>query len=383
MRRAGFIFMALMVMTGCDDPAPPTELSRNDCKRLVLVDQETGNRIRGAEDIAIDQEAGIAIISAYDRWAVERNVRETKSSTPQGGLYLVRLEDLRFDQDILTVEDISLSFKASRDFHPHGIDLHTAEDGQRTLGVINRRYTNDSRADEPIWKWETTLEIFRLNDGQLQHQRTVRTERLCRANDIVTLNANEFLFSRDHGACSDRSVLLEDIFRLSRGEIVRLTTPRTQDSPLKIEVIATDIGYANGLAIDREKNWLFVAATTEKAVRVYDLDAIGTAPSQNFTSRIEVSGGPDNLFRMEDGDLLVAIHPSLLAVGFYRRQWLGRSRAASRIIRLSPEDGRTRLLWDDPDGTLFSAATIAARLGPYLLIGSVADEGLTVCSIPE
>lgn len=381
-QQAVFIICALPVLAGCGETMPSAELTDEDCRRVSLVDQETGLKIRGAEDIAVDPEAGIAIISAYDRWAVEQDMDDGRTMIPQGGLYLVTIAALRADRDTLTVTDLANSFKAGSDFHPHGIDLHIAQDGRRILAVINRRYQKGNTTDNNNWQQETTLEIFRLQDLELQHQRTVRHERLCRANGIVLLSSRQILFSRDHGACDDRGALLEDIFGSAKGEVVQLNLPQQTDGPVEVENIAERLGYANGLAVDRNRNQLFVAATRESAVHVYDLDAISASSTEAAVRQIDVTGGPDNLTLLKNGDLLAAVHPSLLSIGLYRRQWLGRTRAPSRILRLNPQDGSVRVLWQDADGSTFSAASVAVSLGPYLLIGSVADDGLMVCRYP-
>ena len=192
-RQAAIIVCAFAVTIGCDEPIPVAELTDQDCRRVALVDQDTGLKIRGAEDIAVDPEAGIAIISAYDRWAVERNIDDGHNTIPQGGLYSVSIAELRADRDTLTVTDMAASFKTGSDFHPHGIDIHIAEDGSHILAAINRRYRNSNTSDENVWQQETTLEIFRLQDLELQHQTTVRHERLCRANDIVLLSPRQVL----------------------------------------------------------------------------------------------------------------------------------------------------------------------------------------------
>ena len=122
-----------------------------------------------------------------------------------------------------------------------------------------------------------------------------------------------------------------------------------------------------------------MAATREAAVHVYSLDTPSASPTKAAARRIDVTGGPDNLTLLNNGDLLTAVHPSLMSIGLYRRQWFGRTRSPSRILRLNPQEETAQVLWQDLDGRIFSAATIAAVLGPYLLIGSVADDGLMVC----
>ena len=94
-----------------------------------------------------------------------------------------------------------------------------------------------------------------------------------------------------------------------------------------------------------------------------------------------VPGGPDNLTVSSDGGIVAAVHPSLMAIGLNRR--LGVGKAASRIVKIDPETGAVEILFNDPHGELFSAATVAAEWNGGLILGSVTDEGLLFCKGAE
>ena len=66
-----------------------------------------------------------------------------------------------------------------------------------------------------------------------------------------------------------------------------------------------------------------------------------------------------------------------MLMALHRR--LGIGRAPSRIIKANPQTGAVEILFDDPDGALFSAATVAVEWAGALIAGSVTDEGLLVC----
>ncbi|MEO1001460.1 MAG: hypothetical protein AAFW69_12805, partial [Pseudomonadota bacterium] len=73
--------------------------------------------------------------------------------------------------------------------------------------------------------------------------------------------------------------------------------------------------------------------------------------------------------------LPVALHPSLSRLALHRFGWMGR--APSRVVRV--EDGAVEVLFDDPRGRLYSAATVAAQQGDRLVIGSVTEDALLIC----
>jgi len=62
---------------------------------------------------------------------------------------------------------------------------------------------------------------------------------------------------------------------------------------------------------------------------------------------------------------------------FARR--LGIGAAPSRIVEADPSTGRVDILFDDPKGKTFSAATVAVETRDGLIAGSVLDEGVLVC----
>jgi hypothetical protein len=49
-----------------------------------------------------------------------------------------------------------------------------------------------------------------------------------------------------------------------------------------------------------------------------------------------------------------------LRLALYIKRWLGVTSAPSRVLAISPGDGTSQVLFDDPEGELISAATAAA-----------------------
>ena len=116
-----------------------------------------------------------------------------------------------------------------------------------------------------------------------------------------------------------------------------------------------------------------MAATREKSLIVFEERSGGV----DEVSRIAVPGGPDNLSATKDGKIIAAAHPSLWRLGLNRKMGVGK--APSRIIKADIQSGDVEVLFNDPSGQTFSAATVAVETENGLVVGSVTDEGLLIC----
>ena len=126
------------------------------------------------------------------------------------------------------------------------------------------------------------------------------------------------------------------------------------------QIIAVDAGFA-------------VAATREKAVHIFTKDEGGRA--QHVVA--DVPGAPDNVTFAGDGDVIAALHPNLIRLALNRK--LGLGKAGSRIVRINAQSHDADLLFDDPSGAVFSAATVGVETDLGLVAGSVTDAGVLVC----
>jgi hypothetical protein len=173
----------------------------------------------------------------------------------------------------------------------------------------------------------------------------------------VAADANGVVTSFDHGSCG-LGAGFENVFGLKRSGVAR-----------RGETLFDKALFANGLA-HRQNGDLVMAATREDALLTLGDDFAETG-------RIAIPGGPDNLTIADDGDIVAAVHPSLFKLMLTRKFGLGA--APSRIVKADPETGAVEILFDDPKGALFSAATVAIETENGLAAGSVTDEGLLVC----
>jgi hypothetical protein len=321
-----------------------------DCRRVALLDVATGNSIRGVEDLALDPARDRLYVAAYDRRGVERAVRRKEFSIPEGGVYTVSLSGLVDGRDTAPATAFVRREDIAGGLRPHGIS-YNAEIGE--IAFINRGYQRLNG------RWKMIPRVERIGvRGEIIVGKEAATP--CAANDLLD-EPRLSMISFDHEHCDWRAGL-EDAFSLRRSGVVDEDGAPLYDRAL----------YANGIARTADGG-IALAATREKAVLLMDERAGGLTLSR----RIALPGGPDNLTLATDGAIIAAVHPSLFLMGLHRR--LGFAAAPSRIVKADPATNSVEVLFDDPEGALFSAATVGAEWNGALIAGSVTDDGLLVC----
>lgn len=326
----------------------------DQCRRVTIVDAASAAAVVGAEDLAFDRAAGRILISAYDRRKVEREEATSAFDLSQGGIYAAPVEALAGDDTMLTLPSLVARETVGGGLRPHGLSFDPV---RREIIFVNRSY---QRIDGE-WRMTPRLEragadgaVF-VGDGDAPR---------CSANDVATLGETTVV-SFDHASCGWRG-RVEDIFAL------RASGVATAEG----ENVFEGVGHANGV-VALESGALALAATRDMQLLVLTPDG----EKFGIERTISLPGAPDNLTVTADGEIVAALHPSLLAIGMQRRLGLGRS--GSRVVRVNPETGETTLLFEDRRAKLFSAATAALEEGGLLVIGSVADSGLVVCKRSE
>ena len=358
-----------VVWTGA---AAANELS---CRRLAVQDADTGEELRGIEDIAYNRQTHTIYLSAYDRWEVEAAIRRKRDRVPEGAIYTLKSGELKQGAPVAEAPVFINSVTIDGPFRPHGIDFFKNDFDRQTLAVLNRVYI---RADDgKSWTRSTRYEEYQINGDSARRVGALRDDRLCAANDVVGMGVYSAIVTLDRKAC-DWTSSIEDAFNQARGSIVRI-----DNDPLNgihMDPAVGRLRFPNGVAVDRGRNLAVVAATRDRALLVYDLEDLMTKEDVEPVKRIAVPGGPDNLSWRRNGELLVALHPELTKTGFYRRRWFGAKKAPSRIASVNIRKGDVEVLFDDPTGDIFSAATVAVEAEGRLIMGGAVEEGLLVCA---
>ena len=327
----GVVMLAVaMVWIWVDAPPEPlgATYSHDSCRRVDLRHDLTEAPIVGAEDLLFAPDGAHVIVSAHDR---------TDIDFKSGGLYAVAIDDL-IRETRVTAKRVHTGDSRVVPFRPHGIAL--SPNGSR-LAVVTR----------PA-EAEAEVQIGEL-DGLIWTPDVRLTGRkLCRANDLAFASSEEDILriTLDRASCEGD---IRDILPgATTGQIVRF-----QDGGIAQE--RDRLAFPNGILPG------FFAETRAERLHLPDLGPVA------------LPGGPDNLSLDEAGQVVAALHPKLLHLALLRGGW--RDRSGSRIVRVDPRDGAIEVLFDDPKGELYSAATAAIHGDGLLIMGSAYDSGLLVC----
>jgi sugar lactone lactonase YvrE len=227
---------------------------------------------------------------------------------------------------------------------PHGVAVDQ-ENG--AVAFINRGYQRVKG------RWTMTPRLVSIAaDGVVSEQDSPLK---CSANDVA-FAPDGVVYSFDHTHCGARAVLA-NVFGGGGAGVASI------DGTISFE----DAQFANGLSVLKNGD-IAVADTRGKSIFIINDDE---------TRNIAIGGAPDNLSVDANSGIIAAVQPSLLKFAI-QRTW-GRGKAGSRVIAIDPQSGRQRLLFDDPEAALFSAATIAIETPHGLVLGSPMESGLLFC----
>jgi hypothetical protein len=120
-----------------------------------------------------------------------------------------------------------------------------------------------------------------------------------------------------------------------------------------------------------------VASTLLGIILVYERNISSGRLSEKFS--FAVGGSPDNLTLTDKGDLLVAVHPKILALAKQRKHRT--QRAPSLILHVHLDQNarpHIRTLYGD-DGQQLACASVAVQHAQHMWIGSVYDDRVVLC----
>lgn len=295
----------------------------------------------GAEDIVIDRERAVALISAYDRRA------ELAGEPTRGAIYAYGLAAPE-------PELVELTAKFDGPLRPHGIGLWK-EPGRAVLFVVNH-----GREEEAI-------EIFDWTSDALVHRRTVTDELLISPNDVAPAGSDRFYATNDHGNRSPLGRTVEEYLQLRRANVVYFDGATVRPAAQKIS-------YANGIALSPTGTTLYAAGTTRGRIHLFHVD-----PDSGELTRdrvLETGTGVDNIDVDRNGMLWVAAHPKLLTFVAHSKDPAVRS--PSEVLWVDPTgqyEPAVRSVYLEL-GDALSGSSVAAAWGSRLLIGSVFEHAL-------
>ncbi|REJ84156.1 MAG: hypothetical protein DWQ36_17165 [Acidobacteria bacterium] len=356
MKLAGFLFKVLLLMAVVAGIAIVALMSRagqyRDVVPLAAGECRRYSGAPGAEDLEVHRESSTLIISSDDRRAGGVAAGERASA----GLFVLDLG--RADAEIQP-----LAHDFAGPLRPHGIHLVEAgADG--VLFVVNH---GDGHS----------IEIFRFGSGpggpSARHLRTVRDRLLISPNDVAGLDERRFYVTNDHGPGGPTRQQLDDLLGRHRGSVAYWDGGA-------MRLVAEELGFPNGVALNPENQYLYVAETLGGRINVYSRVEEGEREGDlDVVKQLEIDSGVDNLEVDLYGGLWVAAHPHLWS--FLRHARDASVDSPSQIFWVDPAEDMEpwlRPVWVD-DGAQLSGASVAVPFGARFAIGSVFESDILIC----
>ena len=302
-------------------------------------------KLPGSEDITVSLSDSFAIISSTNRAIYPPTEVEI------GGLYVMDLKDETFNP-------IHLTSSFTKPFAPHGISLLKTDSTYKVMAI---NHVLDAHS----------IEVFKLNNNELTHEKTLTNETMVKPNDIVMIDSERFYFTNDHGYTKGLGMLAEDYLGLALSNVIYFDGSTYRE-------VASGISYANGINYDAKRKLLFVASPRKFLVKVYNVLDNG---SLDFIEDIDCGTGVDNIEFDAEGNLWIGSHPNLLKFASYAK---GKEEySPSEIIKINykgKNDYRVETIYLE-DGKTMSASTVAAPFGDFLLAGNVMDDAFLVLKL--
>ena len=303
--------------------------------------------LAGAEDITTHPQTGIAYISACDRRAV-------RSGEPgRGAIYA-------YDLKAASPRLINLTPQADADFQPHGISLYVSATGPDLLFVINHQGGLHR------------VEIYETGGASLVLRETLTDPMLISPNDLLAVGPKQCYVTNDHRHASGIARMIEDYGRRRLANVVFYDGKQFGEA-------ASGIGYPNGINISKDGRTVYLAATIEQSLHVFDRD-----PDTNkltLRESLPLGTGVDNIEIDQDGRLWIGSHPKLLSFVKHAENPLRISPSqVLRITFLASGGYVVQEIFVDR-GEVLSAASVASVFGKRMLVGAVFDPKVLDCDI--
>lgn len=350
----------VLFLAACSNAEIGAVYQHDQCHRLTLVDEDKQKPVIGAEDIT-RLPNGDVLISAYDRRTTTK-----EGFSPEGGLFIVPRDALNKKQfsvrSLVDVPDWGL--------RPHGIDAIEMGEDHIRIAFINRGVGRDK---EPV----NQIVTFDIENGRVNSLEILNNGHFCNANDLAWRNTETLYVTIDQSACGGLSAVFENILNSARGKTLEVKYGYGG----KATLLTSGQTFPNGIGIKQlkwpntdEDQYFAVAETRANRISFYPF-----APDKdNRWQAVELPGSPDNITVGKPGLILAAVHPNLFDLALYRYNWPFGSKAPSRIVKVT--GSQTLTLFDDPTGAFYSAASVAVPTWGKLVIGSVGEIGVLVCS---
>ena len=304
----------------------------------------------GPEDVALNRSKKWLYVSSHNRRHAEEN----------GKLFALDLS--KPDAEL---KPVALNLQYPPHFKPHGMSLVELSGGKERLYVISH----------PLQDGESemhTIEVFEGAGLNFTHVQTLKSPLLVSPNDLHATPDGRVFVSNDHAVAKG--------FKRAWDNLMRNKTSRlTYYDGKAWSFIGRPVAFGNGVLVKKEgdKEYLYRSAFFENAVVKYEI----VKSDQGLTelqevARINVEHGPDNLELDEQGNMLVAVHPSLFR--FLMHATSAPQKSPSQVMKINLANQQVEKIYVD-DGGEISAASTAVVQDKRLIISQVFEDFLLVC----
>ncbi|MEQ1931619.1 MAG: hypothetical protein ABL957_13970 [Parvularculaceae bacterium] len=299
--------------------------------------------IAGPEDMQIDAHSRRVFIASYDRQSSEAKER--------GGVFVFSIDDPLADG---AWRDRTGGAPAS--FEPVGLSLYDD-------GAVRRLFVANAAA--------RSVELYDVEpNGDLRYLETFSERRLTSPSDIVAVGPRAFYVTNDLDPGRDSLLgAAQYLFRAASGRVMLF-------DGVAWRVAAEGLRFASGIATSLDGKRVYVTETAGAALKVYDRD-IGVG-NLTLASSIPLAAAADNINIDPTGTLWIGAQPKTLFSPARKG-----SKAGSIVFGyddLGDLPSRPRAIFTD-SGEKIAGATVAARLGRALLIGSPAEKKFQLCEV--
>lgn len=305
----------------------------------------------GAEDLEYDANGKQIFVSSFDR--------RSKNANQRGAIYAIA-------ENAQSTSPIDLTNSIPQNFKPLGLSIWTDNiSHQQYLGIINRQESQSS------------VEIYRIIATGLEHKKSIPLGNIERPNDLVLVSENQFYLTNE-------STLK---FKSTQDAFGMLFNTDKSGSieyfdGVKFSNVAGGLGFANSIAISKDGSKIYASATYGRNLKIFTRNSNG---SLVVLDDVYLGTGVDNLSVDNDGRIFIAAHPRLLSTARY--MLFGMGSPPSQIIVVEPSQngkgGKIDQVYLTTGKDDFKAASVGVKVNNRLFIGSIYENAVRVCELPN
>ena len=303
----------------------------------------------GPEDILLD-----TISSTYTQLLISCNDHRAGNKAKPGAIYTLNLKQVNAKPIAIK----RLNEPRSVAFHPQGIDL-LRQNGKVILYVVSN---DDAGKQYSVLKYE-----FKQNKLYFLKQFECPAY-MTSPNAVAGKPTGGFYVTNDQNR---RHSKVQAFFSSKAGSVLY------HDEGRYWIRVATELAFANGIAMSEDRKSLFVSTTQDHKVYRYKIKEDGNLINKKVVAHVQ---GGDNIKRAARQTITVAAH--LKPIDFLKHRNDAKHLSPSVVYAINVHTGKRKVVFSDK-GTDISAASAAVMHDGYLYIAQVFQPYLLKVIVPR